>query len=299
MNLSDKLGTVEIKYDNRISAADRQYCETQQNAYDDARNSLSEFKMIFDDMQNRQKAILKDYEPENYRYDSYLYFDNFSSHEIANRMEGMHELFITRIVEYFNRVYKVSVNRNTIIRELLPQEPTDEYGRTLSNGDAVKDYHEKMKSVAVDYKDIIDKIFIQLGDRTFSEQALKELKEKCHDAVWKASGSHFELKNDIIHFNGYFCNYHDMYRGGYWNLLSDMVSLILALAHYEVKTTDYVPADLKRFNCYYDIEDATVEFPNLYYVKLMRLFKNGRVDIKFKNAEYASEFVREYLGTQR
>lgn len=300
MNLSDKLGAVEIKYDNRISESDRNYCEAHQKAYDDARNSLSEFKMIFEDMIDRQKELLEGYEYSDYSYNSYLYFDNFDIDTIVTRLDEIHKLFISRIVQYFNRTYKVTVNLSVLTKELLPQLPKDKYGDDITKGDAVTEHHNKLQSLRVDYKDIIDKIFIQIGERTFSEQAIKEIKDKCHNAVWKfGDGScYYELKKDIIHLNEYYCSFHSYYRHPYWNLTGDMVSVISALAHYETKSTDFVPTELNRFDTYHEIMSSEIEFDNLQYVKLIRLYKNGRVDIKFKKAEYASEFVREYLGTQ-
>lgn len=68
------------------------------------------------------------------------------------------------------------------------------------------EYHEKLQSLKLTYNDVLDQIFIQLGGRTFIEQALEEIKEKCHSAAWETyhGKPEYEVKNDTIRFTGYF-----------------------------------------------------------------------------------------------
>ena len=48
---------------------------------------------------------------------------------------------------------------------------------------------------------------------------------------------------------------------------------------------------------YHEIKEPVVEFPTCEKVKQMKMFKNNRVDSKFRTSEYAGQFAGKYLGT--
>lgn len=48
---------------------------------------------------------------------------------------------------------------------------------------------------------------------------------------------------------------------------------------------------------YRDSESDLVEFTTCEKVKHLKMFKNGRVDLKFTSERYAEEFIEKYLGT--
>ena len=173
MNALDKLDAVQVSADNRISETDRKFCEAHQAAYVDAKASLSELEYMWTDIVNRQAETLKPIEEIWNNVQRYIHLPHFSEQDIRNQLEELNELFISNLVRYFNHSYNVSLDSNTVIDVLLPHKPKSDYHSP--NTEAIAGYHQKLRSMEVDYKDVLDQIFIQLGGRTFLERALDEI----------------------------------------------------------------------------------------------------------------------------
>ena len=56
--LLEKFSAVEVKADNRITPADKQFCEKNQSAYEYAISSYQELAFFWEDMQKTQKELL-------------------------------------------------------------------------------------------------------------------------------------------------------------------------------------------------------------------------------------------------
>ena len=131
------------------------------------------------------------------------------------------------------------------------------------------------------------------------EQAFFELQQSCHDAAWSRS-SHkpeYELKKDTISFTHYACSYDDSRYGEHWELGDDMRRIIRGLAHFETGSFELCPQELSRFIGFGSVEDSLWEFTACEKVRQLKMYKNGRVDLKFNSAQYVGEFVSTYLGT--
>lgn len=294
MNALDKLDAVQVSADNRISETDRKFCEAHQAAYVDAKASLSELEYMWTDIVNRQAETLKPIEEIWNNVQRYIHLPHFSEQDIRNQLEELNELFISNLVRYFNHSYNVSLDSNTVIDVLLPHKPKSDYHSP--NTEAIAGYHQKLRSMEVDYKDVLDQIFIQLGGRTFLERALDEIKEACHKAAWCTSTgkAEYELKSDTIRFT-YGCRFESMF--GKWELNDKMKSILIGLAYFETGTFGYYPAAISKLLGWSYREDPVVIFSNYTKLQSLRMFKNGRVDIKFKSKDYAGRFVSEFLGS--
>lgn len=293
MNALDKLDAVQIEADNQISEADRRFCKAHQSAYKEAKDMLSELKYIWEDALNRQHQLLEPYETSRYTLDKYISVPNFSVRDIEQRLENIHRVFINNLVDHFNSVYKVSLDSQEITDTLLPQKPKSDC--FSPNTEAVDEYEKMMRSMTVEHKDVLDQIFIQLGGRTFLERALDEIKEACHKAAWctYSGKAEYELKNDAVRFT-YGCRFDTMFDK--WEVNDSMKEILRGLAYFETEAFGHYPTGIANLLDWSYKEDPTVSFSTYTKLQSLRMFKNGRVDVKFKSKDYASRFVSEFLG---
>lgn len=194
MNLLTKFETVEIKADTRISETDRNFCAAHQAAYESARTSLAELGFIWNDMLNQQSELLT---PTGASSETYLVtYDalKLSDYAIQQQIHSLHPQFISQIVSYFSKTYHFSINTNEITYNLIPQKPADRWKDNYK--ELIEKYMKDMDELSLSYTDVLEQIFLQTGGRAFFEQALHELKEKCHQAAWITSNGkpRFEQK---------------------------------------------------------------------------------------------------------
>ena len=144
----------------------------------------------------------------------------------------------------------------------------------------------------------MEQLFAQMDGRQFEEQALFELRRECHKAAWWRDGTpKFERKKDMICFTRSACTYNDSYRSDYWTLSSDMKSILRGLACFETGSVSVFPYRFSDLLGYGNILENQIAFSTCDKVKQLRLFKNGRVDLKFSSEQTAADFVDTYLGT--
>ena len=288
MNALDKLAAVQIEADNRVSETDRQFCEAHQAAYMDAKASLNELEYMWTDIVSRQSKLLESATAVWNNVQEYTHLSRFSEQDIRNQLEELNDLFISNLVRYFNHRYKVSLDADSII-----DKPKKDY--LSPNTEAVTEYHQKLRTMTVDYKEVLEQIFVQLGGRTFLERALDEIKEGCHKAAWCTYNgkAEYELKNDTVRFT-YGCRFDTIFEK--WSLNDSMKEILRGLAYFETEALGYYPAGIANLLDWSYKEEPVISFSTYTKLQSLRMFKNGRVDIKFKSKDYASRFVSEFLG---
>ncbi len=294
MNLLDKLSAVTVTADTRITAVDRDFCQAHQKAYEMAKQSLSELGAMYADVVRNLNEILP---VKSSLYDSvYISIDKLSEKEVNSAIEGLHERFIDYIVRYFNDTYNVSIEQYAIKSQLLPKEPVTS-GWNIDI-EAHERYHEELLNKDIKYEDILDALLEQLGDRSFTERALDEIKEACHNAAWNSYNgkAEFEVKGDSIRFTSWACSYENYGFGDRWNLEDKMRGVIRGLAHFETGVFSLYPSGMDELLSYSSLHDPIVEFEDCRKIVQLKMFKNRRVDIKFASPEYARQFADEYLG---
>lgn len=298
MNLLQKFEAVEIKADQRITEMDRDYCEQHQKAYETAITSFKELEFFWADMNAAQKKLFGDER-------SPFYHDYLSSREglsiseqsISRHIEALHSDFVMTITSYFNSTYHVSVDSSEVSDVLLPKRP-DRHWRSDSE-EVHQKYHEQMQSLIVHYQDVVDQIIFRLDGRSFLEQAFYELSSKCHNAAWNSykQEAEYTQKKDTIQFSERFCHYKTWPYVVGWEIYDEMKDIFRGLAHFETDSYHILPVGFSTLLGYADIKEPVVEFPACEKVKQIKLFKNGRVDLKFHSAEFAGQFISLYLGT--
>lgn len=293
LSIFDKLSAVQITPDNRITDADKQFCEAHQKAYHQAKEGLQNFKEQWENLQSQQAECLNSFVSEKDDRYNYIHVEGVNSKDFQKTIEKLPSRFIEQLVRYFNSTYHVEISYTRIQEFLLPKAPD----RYESSVEEEKEFHEKLQSLLLRYEDVLEQIFIQLGGRTFAERALDEIKAKCRAAAWSSYNKEAEyiLRNDTLQLLSYACSCSDWVDPPRWELESKAKDILRGIAHFELGVFGQYPATISRV-----LEYDNRANPQILYdckkVQQIKMFKNGRVDIKFTSKEYAEQFVSEYLG---
>lgn len=292
MGLLDKLEQVEIKADSRLLEDDLMFCETQQQAYDESRRAFLEIRRQWKKALQAQRDLLG-----TSRDGSLPYFGSnyrFGITDINRELEKLHSKFISELTGHFNTKYKVTISAEAIEEHLIPTEP-DPYKCDKDTNNA---YHRTLRALALHYEDVVDQMFIQLDGLSFVERAFQELRTKCHKAAyWSNSNAGYDRKGDTLRFGGYFCSCDERWGREEWRLAERMQDIFTAVAHYETNTFGRFPAGFSELLGYSDVSTSQFQFPTCQKLVHLRMFKNGRVDLKFKTAALAKEFAETYLDS--
>lgn len=295
MKLLEKFAAVQVKTDNRITEADRQFMQRQQTAYQDAVTGFYQIGALWSNMCAQQKAALFDPEERWEGWKSkYLISDWWPEIDMNHLMKHiffLHKMFLCDVVSYLNETYHLSINANIVLRSLLPQEPA--YIR-LEDEDKVD-----WSPVILRYQDTVELILSGFGGRTFEEQAPYELVENCRRAVWNNDcTANYERKTVTVKILSGACNY-GYYRGHeQWYIHDSGKNVLKAAAYFEAGGFQPYP---------YEINELLSDSANLWYdlweldgcdkLERIKLYKNGRMDIRFTSEGHARQFVADYFGT--
>ena len=75
-----------------------------------------------------------------------------------------------------------------------------------------------------------------------------------------------------------------------------MREILWGLAHFETGSYCMIPAGFHPLLGFDGTKETVIEFPTCKMAKQIKLFKSGRVDLKFHSPEFAEQFVNKYLG---
>lgn len=290
MGLLDKLAQVEITADSRLPEDDLMFCETQQQAYDESRRAFREIRRYWKKALQAQKDLLGTSSDGSLPYFGSNY--RFGITDINRELEKLHSKFISELTGHFNTKYRMTISVGAIQEHLIPTEP-DPY---KCDKDTSNEYHRTLRALALHYEDVVDQMFIQLDGLSFVERAFQELRTKCHKAAyWSNSNAGYDRKGDTLRFGGYFCSCDERWGREEWRLAERMQDIFTAVAHYETNTFGRFPAGFSELLGYSDVSTSQFQFPTCQKLVHLRMFKNGRVDLKFKTAALAKEFAETYL----
>jgi hypothetical protein len=290
MGLLDKLEQVEITADSRLPEDDLMFCETQQQAYDESCRALREIRQQWKKAIQAQRDLLGIGQDGSLPYFGSNY--RFGITDLNRELEKFHSRFISELTQHFNEKYSVTISTDAIKEHLIPAEP-DPYRCDM---DTSKEYHRNLRALALHYEDVVDQMFIQLDGLSFVERAFQELRTKCHKAAyWSISNAGYDRKGDTLRFGGYFCSCDERWGHEEWRLAERMQDIFTAVAHYETNTFGRFPAGFSELLGYSDVSTSQFQFPTCQKLVQLRMFKNGRVDLKFKTASIAKEFAETYL----
>ena len=289
MSLLEKFAKVEIKADERISAEDKKFCKAHQSAYDDARSSLQELQFYWETMLESQKQLLSSIGENNHS----MYLSDHSNltisvRDIEKQIKKTHFAFIHSIVRHFEEIYHIVLDEGDIETALLPKQPGDRWRNGYE--EEMIQYNEQMLNLTLDYQQIIEQIFNQTDGRDLWEQAEFYLKQQCHNAAWRFNKPSYERKTHTVQFSS---------AVNYDRTLPDSSKTFLkGLAHFETGKIGIYPGELGRIINTYRLYEDSFEFEDCTKIKKMRIFRNGRMDIRFTEEAHAIKFIEVYLRTR-
>ena len=103
-------------------------------------------------------------------------------------------------------------------------------------------------------------------------------------------------QKDIIHFYCHFCSCDADWTPPRWSMTDRAKNVLWGVVHFETGSYTMVPAVLSDFFSYRDVRQACTDFHGYSKLRQIRLFKNGRMDIRFASSELAEQFIDIYLS---
>lgn len=293
MDLLAKFESVEVDADTRISDTDKVFCEAHQQAYEAALSCFHELEYIWEDIYSGQINLLSSMKRGYATYMSSEGNLDISTDKIHNHIKSLHRKFLGNILNYFNDTYHVTIDRLAADEQLFPCKPS---GRSHDRELQMK-YEDEMLNLVLYYEDIVNFIFLQMDGRKFDEQAFYELKEKCSTAAWigDRQKARCEIKKNILYFNSG-CSFSTLYSSSPWELYDNTKAILRGIAHFETGNFTVYPYGFDHLLGYGHCDTDLFEFSTSKKVKHLKMFKNGRVDIKFASEQYVRQFCDKYLG---
>ena len=297
MNLLEKFDTVEIKPDCPITEADRQFCEKQQAAYTAALYGFQELTFFWEDMLAAQKKLLGQPDSSPRIYNQYLIASGddgpkITIHRLRVQIDALHRKFLHILADYFHSVYSIAIQEDALEAALFPPKPV-KYGNTGKQ--ELKEYLLWSSTVHLHYQDVAAHILRQFDGRQFSEQSLYELCCRCNDAAWSGAKhtAKFERKYAVISFLDSFCSFR--YSHNDWEFTDKMKTVLSCAAHFETGSIGTYPVGFPQPPFEEPIAVNPLDFHGYERLVQMRLFKNGRVDLRFTSEDDATQFINTYL----
>lgn len=273
MGITDKFGNFQIKKSDRISKEDQAWLTHREELY---KRAIAVYKSVYDIYKTENESYSEE-DRKNYKYSSFL-VGNFG---VPKSLSDVQNSYISGIFSYFSNKYNVQLENNFDRYDL-----DREYYRYTDS--------EPIKELVVDFIDyhaVLDKIFDQLGGMSFEEKAIKEVKDKLKEKCYNGYHDTWKIKVKGNKFT---------YTGSYFGNTEWLRAFIDALAFntYGEKTQVYSLNPLYSFHSIRLKED---DFQNGFSapevgVKHIKLFKNGRIDVTFTDAEFCRKFAREWCG---
>ena len=295
---SDQLSAiyeVEVRHEEKISAADRAFCERQQAALYETLEQIercyavlraeaehyNDFFRITCEPNGRIAACAQhpvgDGIPADYRIAAFKLFDSIETFVKLNY--EVNEIFAARIIRYFNETYHISVSIPSIDADTL-----------------------KMGKRPV-YTTYVDRVIEYLDGRSFRTTAETEILERFLNHVrpgrWAKSKPELRgrkiLFPNIVAYDGFYLKWHHCHRMAYGTAsrLDTFCKGIMLGAEERldgsrksIAELDTDDVDLTRW--YDTATESGVQF---------QFFKNSRIDVKFKDAATAERcYLRLHLN---
>lgn len=276
MDILNKFENIEIDQFNVLSEDDKQFCESIQTRYE---KTLDVYKQLHELYQKGkdEEAGAKDIEIFYSDY-SHLYLRSL---DIFEKVRSLNSSFVSEIYSCFANKYKIKLDRKE-----APER---------------KNYDDVLETEALNYKTYIDDILEQLEGLGFEDFRIQQLKQDIKEFCFNSYKQEWnlEIKSDTIKFSDLL----------YWsfdarwdndhrlNHAKKLKVIECALGWFEEgRESGFWQFNIfDKYNLHWnEIEDLiTIGSPK---IKSVKLYKNGRVDIKFQAPSFAREFAKTWCG---
>lgn len=109
-----------LDIDARISAEDLHFCKIHQKAYERSRAFLAHMVAEIGEFQMEQETLLGENFDEVF-IDAYM--GEFSQQNALERFQKVHAVFVSKLVDYFLKKYRLKFYSEPILTQLLPTRP--------------------------------------------------------------------------------------------------------------------------------------------------------------------------------
>ena len=199
--------------------------------------------------------------------------------------------FVSSVYRYFAEKYSISVENNISKQYRLDNLPNS--GLRYYNIDVL---NEEFCLNNLCANIVIDDIFEQTGGRDLSEKAVLEVKEgisKGHLAY------NLSVKGRVVSVGNLWREkrWDNKWEALVYRYADEMKSLFYALSHFEFDKIEWSEC-FSTYKGNYSNESWLIEqkFETLNKIHSIKFFKNGKIQIKFKDSATALEFAEEYCG---
>ena len=272
MNILNKFENFELKQKDILSDEDKENCEKIQSVYE---HTLSTYKKWYDVYHEN----LKSNDEHNYNG---LKINDLS---VCEKIEALDNNLIWQIYHYFSSKYGIS------LRKINLDKSTINYNYQAST----------ISTTPLNYEVYVEDILKQLNGLSFENMRIKQLKEKLRDNCKNryCDTWNIEIKGNIIKFDNLLSwskySWEDDYK---LHILDAFLFVKSSLAWFEYgKETNFIELNQlkKNYNIHWNDIEKNIKL-NSQKIKSIKLFKNGRVDVKFSSPEIAREFITEWCG---
>ena len=310
INLFDQ---INVKNTDRISEWDRACCIRHQEYYEFAVEKTLKIIALAKEISEEDSIYginQDDFDRRSGYFDTYDKEVKLTEKNAFNDLMSIQKKFIGFIISHFESAYKVSLDRRKAIETIFSGEPEGisyyaSKEETKKHEENVQAYEKQFESL-ICYEKVIDYIFAELGGKSFKDRAADEIREACSEifAGYYGRRSYHgpDLKGKALEFKS-FLDIRDEYswdKGGSIHDLhynSSAYKLFKGLSLYLHGSTENV------FNTFLSNlsekhgSDLICEHNAVSScLEGIRIYKNGKMVIKFKEAQKALEFAKEYCN---
>lgn len=285
MSILGKFNSFEIGEDNRISSDDKTFLEKSQQYYEKALLYYSRISALYqEEKESYTQDFLKDYNYSLFKVDDC---------DVYRKISSLQHEYIANIYSYFERTYKVNIERRKF------DSFKEDYER-ISRYDVNRDRATKLL-VKQHYQPFVDDIISQLGGLDFVGVATQQLKAKMQEGCYNQYRDkwNIEVKNNVLKYtDGYvskdwYTNYR-VHRDKFFESLPDVISMYLYGKVQKLIGCEYF------YGYNIELEEHQIgtwlEWSSGLKITAIKFYKNGRFDMKFATPEDARDFARTWCG---
>ncbi len=270
LDLFDK---VEVKKVDRLNIEDLNKMKELQEGFENAKKVYYELEKIANSIEGKNVT-------------EYLSFLSLRE-DTRERLQKATKSFIENVYWYFKSKYKIDLDDKTYKEDVFRWQYT-------TRGHSWEEAIEYVKSL--NYEGIIDDIYAQTGTLNFADKGKEEFLENFRDKI----GYKMVHKNNTVSFNGLV--WQDRWDGNKISYSCDKNLSLMFQAINLFENDNYTLSSWANdfvCNCRTPSQSkfttftthTNVPFSEIEHVKI---YKNGKVDLKFENYEIAEKFYNMF-----
>lgn len=271
MNLLNMFDNIEIKNTTRLTGEDLHFCELQDKIYNNAYESTYKLQETIKKLnENEIKELNTNYQRSSKTYVHYhtnATTYGFNKYDFEKLFNNLNDNLVSGIVYYFENKYSLELDYEKI--------------------------KKSAKDKRINYNFIIDIIFEELGGFSFIDKANQQVKDKLKDKTkqYAREKQKVQVKNNKVIIDSFVREDSWTANEISYNYREELGILFNAINMFcnNEQSSEYIDelSNIRQMK-EYDL--------NFSICSSIKIFKNGRIDIKFSNGNNALAFAKEYTS---